>query len=35
MDIQALETFFLSLLVLVTVTVAWFAGYIVYRLFKS
>ncbi|TQL63604.1 hypothetical protein FB461_0070 [Rarobacter faecitabidus] len=35
MGIEALEIFFLSLLVVVAVTVVWFAGFVVYRLFKS
>lgn len=35
MSIEALEIFFLSLLVVVTVTIVWFAGFVVWRLFKS
>jgi|GEM_PF-1101487 len=34
-DSQVLETFFISLLVVVTVTIVWFAGYTVYKLFKG
>lgn len=32
---SATETFFTSLLVLCTVAIAWFAFYVLYRLFKS
>ncbi len=35
MSIEALEAFFLGLLVVVTVTIIWFAGFVVYKLFKS
>jgi hypothetical protein len=31
----ALEIFYTSLLVLVGLVVAWFAGYVVYKLFKG
>jgi hypothetical protein len=31
----ALEGFFIGLLVLVTITIAWFAGFVVYRLYKG
>ena len=34
-DVHVLETFFLGLLVAVSVTIAWFAGYVVYKLFKG
>ncbi len=30
-----IEIFFTSLLVLVSVVIVWFAGYVVYRLFKG
>lgn len=33
-NIHALEAFFLTLMVLVTLTVGWFSVYVVYRLFK-
>jgi len=29
------ETFFTSLLVLVSIVIVWFAAYVLYRLFKS
>lgn len=32
---SAVETFYTSLLVLVTIVTAWFAFYVLYRLFKS
>ncbi|ACV08107.1 hypothetical protein Jden_0442 [Jonesia denitrificans DSM 20603] len=34
-DIKVLEGFFIGLLVVVTITIAWFAGYVVYKLFKG
>jgi|UPI0002F8C4E3 hypothetical protein len=34
-DVQILEAFFLTLLVAVSVTIVWFAGYAVYKLFKG
>ncbi len=34
-DVHALETFFIGLLVVVSVTIVWFAGYTVYKLFKG
>ncbi len=35
MSIQALEAVFTGLLVVVTVTILWFAGYVVYKLFQG
>jgi hypothetical protein len=32
---SALEGFFIGLLVLTTVTIMWFAGFVVYRLYKG
>ncbi len=32
---QALEVVFIGLLVAASLTIAWFAGYVVYRLFKG
>lgn len=34
-DIHALELFFLGLLGVVGVTITWFAGLVVYKLFKG
>ncbi len=34
-DVHVLEAFFLGLLVVVSVTIVWFAGYVVYKLFKG
>jgi len=31
----ALEGFFIGLLVLATLTIAWFAGFVAYRLYKG
>lgn len=31
----ALEGFFIGLLVLATLTITWFAGFVVYRLYKG
>ncbi len=35
MSIEALEAVFLSLLVVVSVAIVWFAGYVVYKLFQG
>ncbi|NOV99659.1 hypothetical protein HDG68_000527 [Isoptericola chiayiensis] len=35
MSIHALEIFFTSLLVAAVVTITWFAGYVVYKLFQG
>jgi hypothetical protein len=35
MDVDVLEMIFLGLLVAATVTITWFAGYVVYKLFKG
>jgi hypothetical protein len=35
MSIAALEAVFLSLLVVVSVAIVWFAGYVVYKLFQG
>jgi len=35
MSIQALEAVFTGLQVVVTVTILWFAGYVVYKLFQG
>lgn len=35
MSINALEAVFTGLLVVVTVTIMWFAGYVVYKLFQG
>lgn len=35
MSINALEAVFTGLLVVVTVTILWFAGYVVYKLFQG
>ncbi len=32
---HALEVFFLVLLIVVSIVIAWFAGFVVYRLFKG
>ncbi len=32
---HALEVFFLVLLIVVTLIITWFAGYVVYRLFQG
>lgn len=32
---DALEIFFTTLLVLVSLVIAWFAGYVVYKLYKG
>ena len=32
---DAVEIFFTSLLVLVSLVIAWFAGYVVYKLYKG
>lgn len=32
---QALEIVFIGLLVAATITIGWFAGFVVYRLFKG
>lgn len=34
-DVKALEVFFTGLLVVTVVVVTWFAGYVVYKLFKG
>jgi hypothetical protein len=35
MSVDVLETIFLGLLIAATVTITWFAGFVVYRLFKG
>lgn len=35
MSVHMLELFFLGLLVAATVTITWFAGFVVYRLYKG
>ena len=35
MSVLALEIFYISLLVVASVTMAWFAGLVVWRLFKG
>jgi len=35
MSIHALEAVFTGLLVVVSVTIIWFAGYVVYKLFQG
>ncbi|CAM3741234.1 Methionine and alanine importer, small subunit [Isoptericola cucumis] len=35
MSIEALEAVFTGLLVVVSVTIVWFAGYVVYKLFQG
>ncbi|PPK92059.1 hypothetical protein CLV92_11722 [Kineococcus xinjiangensis] len=35
MSIEALETFYLVLLVLVSIVIAWFSVFVVYRLYKG
>lgn len=32
---QALEVFFIGLLVAASLTIAWFAGYVVFKLYKG
>lgn len=32
---QALEAFFIGLLVLTSLTIMWFSGYVVYKLYKG
>ncbi len=32
---HALEVFFLVLLIVVSIVIAWFAGFVVYRLYKG
>ena len=34
-DVKVLEAFFTGLLVVTVVVVTWFAGYVVYKLFKG
>lgn len=34
-DVDAIEIFFTTLLVLVSLVIVWFAGYTVYKLFKG
>ncbi len=33
--VHALEVFFLVLLIVVSIVIAWFAGFVVYRLYKG
>jgi hypothetical protein len=35
MSVDVLEMIFLGLLIAATVTITWFAGFVVYRLFKG
>ncbi len=35
MDVDVLEMIFLGLLVAATVTITWFAGFVVYKLYKG
>ncbi len=35
MDVHALEALFIGLLVVATVTIVWFAGFVVLKLFKG
>lgn len=35
MDVHVIEMIFLGLLVAATVTITWFAGFVVYKLFKG
>jgi len=35
MSIEALEAVFIGLLVVASVTIVWFAGYVVYKLFQG
>jgi hypothetical protein len=35
MSVEALETFYTSLLVLSSVVIFWFSGFVVFRLFKG
>lgn len=35
MDVDVLEMIFLGLLVAATLTITWFAGFVVYKLFKG
>ncbi len=35
MSIEALEAVFTGLLVVVSITIVWFAGYVVYKLFQG
>ncbi|MEY3407600.1 MAG: hypothetical protein RL038_661 [Actinomycetota bacterium] len=35
MDYAAVEHFFTGLLVLASIAITWFAGYVVYKLFKG
>lgn len=35
MDVHVIEMIFLGLLVAATVTITWFAGYVVYKLYKG
>ena len=34
-DVELLEKFFVGLLMVASVVIAWFAGYVVYKLFKD
>ena len=35
MDVEAIEMIFLGLLIAATLTITWFAGFVVYKLFKG
>ena len=35
MDVEVIEMIFLGLLIAATLTITWFAGFVVYKLFKG
>ncbi|PFG34332.1 hypothetical protein ATL42_2238 [Sanguibacter antarcticus] len=35
MDVHIIESIFLGLLIAATLTITWFSGYVVYKLFKG